>query len=137
MSGFSPIDASAAPLGASEIRRLPNISRKSAATRGIYRQRTKKVVLQQTEAEVAAKAKRREENKAKHEEALETAFKKIWTIAEELAEELGDHPPTYYYQRLMQQSKTASSSRNVNPWNAFLSKETKKLNDGKLALPPE
>ena len=132
-----PANASAAPTGAGDIRRLPNISRKSTTTRGIYRQRTKKVIPQQTEAEAAAKAKRREENKAKHEEALEKAFKRVWTIAEELAEELGDHPPTYYYQRLMQQSKTATSSRNVNPWNAFLSKETKKLNDGKLALPPE
>lgn len=101
MSGSLLINTSAVPSGTSEIRRLPNIARKSTATREIYRQRTKKVVQQQTEAEAAAKAKRREENKAKHEDALEKASKKIWTIAEELSEELGDHPPTYYYQTLI------------------------------------
>ncbi|EKM49189.1 uncharacterized protein PHACADRAFT_201921 [Phanerochaete carnosa HHB-10118-sp] len=115
----------------SNIRRYPNISRQQhqTATRTAYRERTKKRdAPESTPAEVAAKAQRQKEAKEQHQKALEAANAEVWAVAEKLSADLCDHPPKYYYQQLLQQSKSADSSQGVNLWNAYLSKETKLLN---------
>ncbi|EKM49190.1 uncharacterized protein PHACADRAFT_33584 [Phanerochaete carnosa HHB-10118-sp] len=118
----------------SNIRRYPNQARKqhAAPARMEYRHRTKnRNTAKPTPAEVAAQAAKRQENKEKHQKALEVAGKKTWKIAEGLSEELGDHPLAYYSNFLMQQSKISDSTRKTNKWNAFLSKEIKALNEDK------
>ena len=50
--------------------------------------------------------------------------------AEKLAAEFPGHDKEYYYRMLMQQSSRNKGKRAINEWQAFVSQEVKKHNEG-------
>ncbi|KAJ3475258.1 hypothetical protein NLI96_g11954 [Meripilus lineatus] len=80
-----------------------------------------------TSAEKAVRRARRAKHSAELTEALSEVMKAIWGHAEDLSIKFPGHNPQYYFQKIMQQTHTPSSSRKVSPWNAFLSANSKKV----------
>ena len=61
---------------------------------------------------------------------MKDADQQVKAIAEDLAEELGDHDSAFYFRKIMQQSKLTDKPRQGNRWNTFLSMETTAMNKG-------
>ena len=74
--------------------------------------------------------KRREAENEALEKALEEADLTLWDIAEQLHKQFPKHPVKYYYQRIMRRSNLKRQRRKVSLWNAFVSQEMRKYNDG-------
>ena len=82
-------------------------------------------------AEAVAKQARKDDLSEKEQEAIGEAFLQIRNIAKELNKTFPNRTVERWYRILVQQNHVAVKSRNVNMWNAYLSKETITRNDGK------
>lgn len=96
--------------------------------RNPFRHRKKGVKL--TQEERKAKQVIRNANKERLTAALQAARKVVMAEAEKLAAEFPGHDKEYYYRMLMQQSSRNKGKRAINEWQAFVSQEVKKHNEG-------
>ena len=111
-------------------KKLIRPARKVAGKRVKFAWRKRKPTVAPSYADkVATKHRRDAENQAL-EKAFEEADLALWEIAEELHKQFPKHPVKYYYQRIMQRSNLKRQRRKVSLWNAFVSQEMRKYNDG-------
>ena len=104
----------------------------SKASTNPYQHREKaRTINEVTPAEAAAKQARKDDLSEKEQEAIGEAFLQIRNIAKELNKTFPNRTVERWYRILVQQNHVAVKSRNVNMWNAYLSKETITRNDGK------
>ena len=96
--------------------------------RNPFRHRKKPVKL--TQEERKAKQAIRHAHKEKYLEALQAARAVVMAEAEKLAIQFPAHNKDYYYRVLMQQSNRTKGKRAINEWQAFVSEEVKKHNEG-------
>ena len=68
--------------------------------------------------------------------ALADAQNAVYELAVAMQEQLGAHTVDYYHRAILQQSSLVKHKRKVNPWNAFLSKQTRAKNAGMSLCPP-
>lgn len=58
----------------------------------------------------------------------------IWTHAEQMKQEFGKHPASWYFEAIMQRGRADRARRKPNRWNAYLSQEVVKRNKGEFKL---
>lgn len=56
----------------------------------------------------------------------------IWKHAEQMKEEFGKRPASWYFEAIMQRGRVDRTRRKPNRWNAYLSQEVTKRNEGEL-----
>ena len=54
----------------------------------------------------------------------------LWEIAEKIHGDFPRRPAKYYYHRIMQRSNFKKQRKKISLWNAFVSQEMRKYNDG-------
>ncbi|RDB25797.1 hypothetical protein Hypma_006603 [Hypsizygus marmoreus] len=119
--------------------RLINASCKKSThkLRSPWRTRTKRQIIKLTPAEKAAKKIRRREQKASYQVALQEAREAVDNIADDLYKQFHKHSKQYYKEEVMQISRLQKTQKNAGPWNAFVSKEVKRINDERPAGEPK
>ena len=116
------------------LRKLARPTQKVGKTRvklAWRRRESSKRGIKLTDTERQELKDKREEKHVKLEDALNTARDTMYKMAEEMSEEFGKaHRPKYYYSLIMQQSKLKIKPQKFSCWNVFVSRETRKRNDG-------
>lgn len=87
-----------------------------------------------TPALKAAMAKQREERRIQYQAALKNARDVIHQHAVHLRETFGGHSVDYYTQEIFQRGRLERGRRGTMRWNAFLSQELKKRNEGMFGI---
>ena len=116
-----------------QFQRLLSASRKKSThlARRPWRTRKKQQVIKLTPVEKAARKARRRQEKVTHQEALQNAQEEVRKLGEQLRSKFGKHTIQYYIEEIMQISRLQKKQRRAGAWNAFVSKEVKRLNDGR------
>lgn len=99
-----------------------------------WRTRTKRVSIKLTPAEKAEKKARRQSEKTHYQEALQAAHAELWRIAEGLRNEFQKHSTQYYMEEITQISRLQKKQKIAGAWNAFVSKEVKRMNQGAFVV---
>ncbi len=97
--------------------RIPRRSRTSRKSRLTESQRKK------------AKDERAERKKAL-QDALKAARNQMWELAKDMRKQFGGHDAEWYYRAILQQRRLNPKKRELSMWNAFVSQELKKHNEG-------
>ncbi|KAH9940712.1 hypothetical protein B0H21DRAFT_697389 [Amylocystis lapponica] len=98
-------------------------------TRAPWRHRSKRKILQRTPAEKATLKARRKAHREDFHQALQEASAAVVQTAADLEARFPSHNQDYYRELLMQQTRRPQTTRAVNQWNAFVSKDLKAKND--------
>ncbi len=82
-----------------------------------------------------------QEKRASSRDALVTsvlaARNQAYQAAVKMSKDFGEiHKPSYYYRLILQRTRLRQDIRKLSNWNAFVSKETKKHNEGEHAPRP-
>lgn len=109
--------------------RLSNAARKVGGVRTRTPYRTRKKPIKLTPEEKAERKAARDQKKISLNDALDEARDGVWELVEGLHAAFPSHTTEYFFQLLMQQPKT-QKKRTISDWNAFLSMEMAKHNDG-------
>lgn len=91
----------------------------------------KKQGIKKTPAQRQAEAVARKTRVKAQKDAILAVTELVWEKAQELSVEFGNHTPEWFYQTIMQHSKSNKTPRDINRWNAFVSMEFEALNGGK------
>ena len=94
------------------------------------RKRVRKRAAPLTSALKAVLATRREERRQRYASALQDARSTVEQHATQLREEFGGHSVEYYHQEILQRGCLERARRKTSRWNAFLSHELKRRNNG-------
>lgn len=127
-----------APTDSWSLQRYASARRKltTALKRQPWRHRAKRRALRRTSTEKQAlKAKRREKKEA-YSKALEEARAAMWEQAALMRERFGSHTLEYYVREIMQDARLNKTRRAPSRWNAFLSLEVQRLNQGQCSNSP-
>ena len=106
--------------------RMPQTSIKRKA----WRHHKVRVKIKRTPAEKAEQKHKRLEAKLTYHEALEHCRKVIKDQAKALREQFGLHSVQYYKEEIMQHSRFDKKRKEAGRWQAFVSKETRAINNG-------
>ncbi|OBZ76475.1 hypothetical protein A0H81_02991 [Grifola frondosa] len=114
------------------VQRLLSKNRKQivSKTRTPWRYRTKRKTISRTPVEKALLKEKRLSHREAYKKALIAANEVIWQEARQLREQFGSHTVEYYYRELMQHSRLKKKSHTITRWNAFLRKESQRINRG-------
>ncbi|KAF9499208.1 hypothetical protein BDN71DRAFT_1503253 [Pleurotus eryngii] len=83
----------------------------------------------QTSAEKSRKQAANRERKMKLANSFNNIREVIWTHAEQMKQEFGKHPASWYFEAIMQRGRADRARRKPNRWNAYLSQEVVKRNE--------
>lgn len=115
------------------VRRLSHKTRKVRSALGKTpwraRVRAKHQNKARTPADVTRKTRMAERRKEKAQ-AIADARTEIKKLAEVLHEKFGDNTVDHYLKTLVQAVRAPKGTRKVSTWNAFVSLQTKRMNDG-------
>ena len=111
-------------------KKLPRPARKVAGKRVQFPWRRRKPGVSLSYADKAALKKKREHENAALEQAFQDADLALWEIAEKIHGDFPRRPAKYYYHRIMQRSNFKKQRKKISLWNAFVSQEMRKYNDG-------
>lgn len=94
------------------------------------RKRVRKRGAPLTSALKGVLAKQREERRQRYTSVLQDARTVVEQHATRLREEFGGHSVEYYQHEILQRGRLERGRRKSSRWNAFLSHELKRRNDG-------
>ena len=120
--------------------RLPGLSKpaeKKTTSRRVKLpwRRKPRAPIQRTAADKLAARIARQKKKTDVQTEVDAIRKAIMEGAERMALRFPGHGAKYYYRQIIQASNPKPTTpRKITPWNAFVSKELKKLNDGESYL---
>ncbi len=114
------------------ILRYRNVARRVGGKRVRFPQRRsrkgKKSTL--TDSQRAKAKSDRDAKKKAIKAALKEARQQMWELAVTMADNFGSHDAEYYYRAIMQQPRLNKKRREISQWNAFVSQELRKHNEG-------
>ena len=117
-------------VGGNGLETLRNQVRRDTVQRARVPWRTRRTSIKLTPQEKADRAKVRFEKSTRLNQKLAAAHDVIWKLADELAGEFPGHNADYYFRHLIQQSGRKKAARGDPRWNAFVSTETLRRNEG-------
>lgn len=92
-----------------------------------------RVYIKKTRAEKRAIRDKNLVRRKDYAQALADARAVVRQQAEHLHEHYGGHSVQYYHQEIIQDSRITAASRKPSAWNAYLSSEIKRINEGTSA----
>jgi hypothetical protein len=98
--------------------------------RSAWRTKAKRLYVTKPPAEKARLKEKRLSHKKDYNEALQEAQQIVHQQATLLHERFGGHSIQWYFQEILQQSQRQKSQCQVTAWNAYLSSEVKRINNG-------
>jgi hypothetical protein len=99
----------------------------TANARSSWRIRTRH---KKTSAEKEALKLKRKEHREAYAEALSAANQVVLDQAKHMHEVFGRHSCEYYFEEILQCCRSMKSTRRPSRWNAFVKKETERINNG-------
>jgi hypothetical protein len=121
------------PSGDTGPQRFKSASRKllTTTTRYAWRTKSKRIYIKKTPSEKQALKAKRQERKREYNEALEEVIDMVRKQAAILRGKYGGHSVQWYFEEIMQQARITKGQRKVSAWNAYLSAESKRINNGR------
>ncbi len=121
-------------LNESGVLKLPNKDRKPGGTRTQNPNRARRPYVKPSEEDAARLKVKRDEFQTRFDDAVLAAREQIWRIMEGLHDEVPEHTADWFYTYLMQQPKFTGTTRAISKWQAFVSIEFEKRNNGTSSL---